>query len=339
MRSQDAGGGDPRVVLELEQARLVAGLGVQLGQLGLGVDHHAAELQAGEERAVLADPLLAEQDRAAVVQLHPHQGDQEDRAEQDDQAERADHVEEALAPARGLGGPRRVDVDQGKTADRAEPDAAAGDLGDARRDDHLHVLLLQCPGDPTQLARGADRPSGEEHHVGVGRQHRPGDLVGVADDGDAARRLAAALLLGVGGQRADHLVAEPRLPTQHSGDLVDVVGRPGDHDAVAERAVDAGAVHRSTQEQATKDQRRDRDHEHQQEEPAGQLVLREVAGHAHQAGGEQARVHDALVLVGTGAEDAHAVAAERDDREQPHDHDRRGPPADVLVHAVDVGRC
>ena len=41
-----AGLGDPRVVLHLEQALLVAGLLVQVGQPRLGVDHHAAELQA-----------------------------------------------------------------------------------------------------------------------------------------------------------------------------------------------------------------------------------------------------------------------------------------------------
>ena len=59
--------GDPRVVLHLEQAGLVAGLGVQLGEPLLGVDDHGAELEAAELLAVAADPGLPEEDRAAVV--------------------------------------------------------------------------------------------------------------------------------------------------------------------------------------------------------------------------------------------------------------------------------
>ena len=85
-----------------------------------------------EGLAVATDAGLAEQDRAAVVLPHPEGGEREDRGEEQQQAEGADDVEGALGAAYGLGGARLLEVDQRHPADRADADALAGDVGDAR---------------------------------------------------------------------------------------------------------------------------------------------------------------------------------------------------------------
>ena len=54
---------------ELEQRAGALVVGLHGGQLGLGVDAHRAELEHAELGVVPADPLLAEQDRTAVLLL------------------------------------------------------------------------------------------------------------------------------------------------------------------------------------------------------------------------------------------------------------------------------
>ena len=70
-------------------------------------------------------------------------------------------------------------MDQRHAADRADADALAGDVGDARRDDHGDVLVLEVPGQAAHVDGGVDRATGEEDDVGLGVD---GDL------GDRARR-------------------------------------------------------------------------------------------------------------------------------------------------------
>ena len=63
-----------------------------------------------------------------------------------------------------------------------------------------------------------------------------------------------ARLARVGGEGADHVVAEPGLAAQHAGDLVDVALGAGDHHALLQGAVGGGrggALRRSRQRPST----------------------------------------------------------------------------------------
>jgi hypothetical protein len=80
--------GDPRIVAQLVIARpLLAGrriAGQHVAQTLVGVDHHAAELEAGEPHAAATDPALRVDRRAAV--LDPDQeGDHQHHRRQEDQ--------------------------------------------------------------------------------------------------------------------------------------------------------------------------------------------------------------------------------------------------------------
>ena len=92
--------GDPRVVLHLEQQGALAELALQLGDQGLGVDDHGAELEAAELLAVAPDPGLAEEDRAAVVGLDPDRGEDEERAEGEDAGRAEPHTSKSRLPQR-----------------------------------------------------------------------------------------------------------------------------------------------------------------------------------------------------------------------------------------------
>ena len=74
-------------------------------------------------------------------------------------------------------------------------------------------------------------------------------------------------LAGLGGQRADHLVAEPGLASQHRGDLIDVSLCAGDHHTVLERAELAGPLEAAAQQEPAQDQDRDADGRGEHEEP------------------------------------------------------------------------
>jgi hypothetical protein len=129
---------------------------VQLRQDALGVDDHAAELQAREVVAVTADAGLPEEDGTAVVALdlpgRPHHDRRHDRQK----GGRPDDVEGALGPAQGVLRPRPVEVEQRQASDRPDPDAFAGNVRDARRHDHLDVVGLEVPDQVAHGERGVE---------------------------------------------------------------------------------------------------------------------------------------------------------------------------------------
>ena len=69
---------------------------VQFGELCLRIHHHGAELQAREVIAVTAGALLAEEDRASVVQLDLNCGEKKQGSERQYEHAGADQVEGPL---------------------------------------------------------------------------------------------------------------------------------------------------------------------------------------------------------------------------------------------------
>ena len=149
--------------------------------------------------------------------------------------------------------------------------------------------------------------------------------------------------LGAGrGERAEHGVAEPRLATQHRGDLVDVLRVSRDDHALAEVTVAAGVLDGAAQHEAPQDEQRGPDGEDQQEETAGEREAGEVAADPDQAGAEQRGLDDELVLLGAGSEDVAGVAADGEQHGQPADQQRYGAHADVVddvVARIEEGRA
>ena len=90
-----------------------------------------------------------------------------------------------LAPAYGRVGAGLLQVDQRQAADRADADPLAGDVGDARGDDDLDVLVLELPGQAAHLGRGVEGATGEEDDVGLGVEGDLGDRAGGAEQRDA----------------------------------------------------------------------------------------------------------------------------------------------------------
>ena len=184
-------------------------------------------------------------------------------------------------------------------------------------------VLLELPDELAQLvAPEPDGAAGEEDDVGLGLLDQRGD-VGRCRRAPGCRRASPRGSSWRGVDRADDVVAEPRLAAQHPRDLVDVRCRAGDDHALLEAPGDPGAVQRPPSDQRPSEQQRDADDEREQEEAAGERELGEVAADADQAGGQQAGVEDPLVLVGAGAEDVGTVAAVEVDEGEPSQGEER----------------
>ena len=84
-----ADAGDARVVPHLEDRARGLVLRAQRLEAGLGVDVHAAELEHLERAPVLADPGLAEEDRARGLELDGDGGGDEGRREEEDRRRRS----------------------------------------------------------------------------------------------------------------------------------------------------------------------------------------------------------------------------------------------------------
>ena len=315
--------GDPRVVLHLEQAGALAGLRVQSWASSSSASTTMVR-NFRQPNSLPSRPVRVCRKKTGPpsCELDPQRrrtGSSGLKARIS--ARRADDVEGPLAAAGGVGRARRVDVHQRKSADRADPDPLARDVGDAGCDDDLDVVLLQVPDDLAQLRGGGERAAGEEDDVGVrGADHR-GHVLAGADDGSRRRSPRASRGRAAARRR-------PGSPATTRG----AARRRSRRRAPAEPAISTRCwrwpcrrarcrAWRSTP--AADEQGRHAEAEGEQEEAAGELELREVAGDADQPGGEQAGVEHPLVLVGAGAEDVVAVAADGGDDHQPaQQHER-----------------
>jgi hypothetical protein len=106
LAEQFAAGDDARIAAQLVIERpFGAGLriaGKQLREPRLGVDHHRAELEAGEIAAVAADAALDEEDRAGIARLDGER-DREQQRQQEGEGGKAD--QDVQPPDRNLLGP------------------------------------------------------------------------------------------------------------------------------------------------------------------------------------------------------------------------------------------
>ena len=262
--------------------------------------------------------------------------EQHQRRRQQQQQGRTDQVERALRPPERLLSLRALEVDQRQAGHRAHGHPLAGDVGDARRDDHLDVLVLQGPLGAPQVDRAPERASGHDDRVGA----HPGRRLGGPDrlpdvrhpDG---RGLEVALV--VGAQGADDAVAEPGLAVHDRGDLVDVREVAGHQHPVQEQPATPGGVQATPQQHPAEDQQRHPDQEAEHEEAAREGHLAEVADDAHEAGGDGRAVDDVLVLLDAGAQLVGAVGAEeREHRDPAADHVDRDL-GDQVVDVVGAG--
>ena len=163
-------------------------------------------------------------------------GEREHRREGQDQEARAHDVEGALGPAG-----RRAATRGGSRCTSGSPPTgrmrtrSLDDVGDARGDDDLDVVLLEVPHGLAHLRGRLEGAAGDEDGVGVQGVGHPGDVVGVAPDLDPR----GGHLAEVGGRRdgPHDVVAQPGLAAQDGGDLVDVGRqcRPGRRGGAARR--------------------------------------------------------------------------------------------------------
>ena len=211
--------------------------GGELGAAHVGVGGHRPELQDRERLAVAADPLLAVDHAAGAVALHEHGDDGEHRSEQDERGRGGGDVEQPLHHAADAGLVRRLDVDQRQAGDRAEVDARAADVGEARRDDQV-LLRLEVPREVADALGGQVVAARRHHGVGVEGAERVRHVVDAADDaqvGDGALRRA------VGERDAHDAVAVAGLAGEVERGAHDGLGRAEQHDAVRVEARGAAA--------------------------------------------------------------------------------------------------
>ena len=215
---------------------------------------------------------------------------------------------------------RSLEVHQRQAGHRAHGHPLAGDVGDARRDDHLDMLVLKGPLSAPQVDRAQERAIGHDDRVGAHPGRRLGGSGRLPDVRHADGR-GFEVALVVGAQGPDHAVAEPGLAAHDRGDLVDVRGAAGHQHPVQEQPATAGRVQATPQQQPAEDQQRHPDQEAEHEEASREGHLAEVADDAHEAGGHGRAVDDVLVLLDAGAQLVGAVGAEeREHRDPAADH-------------------
>ena len=161
--------GDPGVTGQLEQRARALVVGLHGGQPGLGVDAHRAELEHPELGVAPADPLLAEQDRTAVLPLDQDGDDRQHRRGDEQQRAGDDDVE------RPLDGPGRRAT--------ASPTRRAGAASLAIADTVTRVASK--PGRPAWMTTSA--PPACSARISPARTAGV-DVVGADDDAVGARR-------------------------------------------------------------------------------------------------------------------------------------------------------
>ncbi len=174
---------DPGITGDLEQRAGALVVGLHGGQAGLGVDDHGAELEHPELGLVAADPLLAEQHRAAVLPLDRDGDDGEHRGGDEEQRAGDDDVEQALDGEGRDRGRGRLDVEEGFVGERRHRDPGGGDAGEPGVDDDLGAAVLLA---------GSARPGRAPERDGA--------------DGDAGDRRGVQDVVEVGD------LAEPEVP-------------------------------------------------------------------------------------------------------------------------------
>ena len=174
--------GDARVAVQLEQrpVGLVPDRS-QGGQAVLGVGHHRAELVDVEDRAVLAEAALAEQDRPRARQPHGQGAGDHDGGEHRDQQAGHDQVEGTLEGLLAAGELDPAQAKDGHVVEALDGDPAGGHAQHPGGEVEVDGQLLQVAVDPLG-GLGGDRAAGDQHGVGLVLADGLADLGAGPDD-------------------------------------------------------------------------------------------------------------------------------------------------------------
>lgn len=177
----------------------------QFLELGIDAVVHGPELQYRECAPLVAHALLAEQNRARTGEAHHDRDEDQERGREDDEEARPqDDVDRPLDERLASAEPRRLDVDEGQTGDRADVQAWPCDVDDARGEHQVLIAGPKQPGDLLHLLWRQVVGTGDRDGIGTRHRHRPVHVVDGAQDGDTTRQGSHS---AVGDARPHHQVA------------------------------------------------------------------------------------------------------------------------------------
>ena len=242
----------------------------QLGQPGLGVDVHAAELEDAELAAVAADPHLTKEYRATARQPGPQSATPSSSgAEQDQQRQRADPVEQFLDHPDAAVQPRVLHVQHRQPVERPDRGPRAGHVDQRAGHHQVDLVALQPPGQPAQHHAVQFRAAQHHHGVRVGGVHRVRHVVERAVHRQIEHAVVVRRQAG-----AHHLQPVVALPAQLAGDSDDRQ-LVTDHDHPAQAlAAGAGQVQPLAQRESQDHHGGDRRRQRGQDIGPGQIQIR-----------------------------------------------------------------
>ena len=292
----------------------------QVDQQVFGRVDHAAELHQRERCPAGAAAGLAEEHRAAAVELDQDGECQQHGGEHDQRQGGDDPVGGALQDAAGAAELGLGDLQQGEGAERPDVDPRAGDVGELRRQQQPDVAALELPGELAQPFAAEDSGAGHGDGVGLDVGGGAAGLRGGAEDGDAV----GDLCLAGEGAGADDVQAVVVTPVELLEQVLDVADVADGQHPVQTSAAAAGAAQQRDRGEPAERQREEATGQRDQEESAGDVGLGGVRGEGDQRGHPDGGFEQGLDLLGAGADALAVVGAADGEQRDPGGREQVG---------------